>query len=56
MEGKRKILIVFFLFHRFLEPLVPSYMYNKLTAFKSGARSGSADCGEFKCNLPFFKK
>jgi len=40
---------------QFLEPLVPSYMYNKLTAFKSGARSGSADCSEFKCNLPFFK-
>jgi len=38
----------------FLEPMIPSYMYNKLTAFKRGARSGTADCSDFKCKLPFF--
>ncbi|XP_057381217.1 uncharacterized protein LOC130703774 [Daphnia carinata] len=38
----------------FLEPLVPSYMYKKLEAFKNGARSGNADCSEMKCKLPFF--
>lgn len=38
----------------FLEPMMPTYMYNKLTAFKRGARSGAADCSEYKCKLPFF--
>lgn len=38
----------------FLEPIVPSYMYKKLEAFKNGARSGKANCSEFKCKVPFF--
>lgn len=39
----------------FLEPLVPSYLYRKLEAFKNGARSGlMAECHELRCSLSFF--
>ncbi|KAI9555183.1 hypothetical protein GHT06_017698 [Daphnia sinensis] len=39
----------------FLEPLVPSYLFRKLEAFKNGARSGPmAECRELRCSLPFF--
>lgn len=47
------MLIVDSLLCRFMEPLVPSYMYKKLEAFKKGARSGNADCTQLKCKLPF---
>jgi len=37
----------------FLEPYIPSYMYNKFAAFKFGARSGGNDCNQFQCRVPF---
>lgn len=44
-----------YLYSRFLEPLVPSYLYRKLEAFKNGARSGlMAECHELRCSLSFF--
>ena len=54
----RSLLILKFLFFStngsFLEPYIPSYMYNKFAAFKFGARSGGNDCNQFQCRVPFF--
>jgi len=39
-----------------IEPYIPTYMTNKFSAFKIGARSGGSDCSLFQCKVPFFSK